>query len=51
VPSFYTILDCQEKLKGIFSEGAILRKKNTNREEYSKTQGSPFVLEIYGSSY
>jgi hypothetical protein len=44
VLSFYAILDYHEKLKGIFSEGAVLRKKNTNRGEYSKTQESPFCF-------
>jgi hypothetical protein len=32
----YAIFDCHEILKGNFSEGAVLRKKNTNRGECTK---------------
>jgi hypothetical protein len=47
--NIYAIQDFHEVPKGIFSEGVVVRKKNTNRKEYSKTQCNP--LDICGSRY
>jgi hypothetical protein len=47
--NLYVIPDCHEVLKVIFSEGAVMGKKNTNINEYRKTQCNP--LDIFGSRY
>jgi hypothetical protein len=40
----YAIFDCCEILKGNFSEGAVLRMKNTNRGECTKISCNPFYF-------